>query len=78
MSPSVDLGRIEAPVLTFYGKDDEALMTVVPAAGVDVTAEKYRGAGRAFFDDTDRVAYPPAAAEDARNGTLDLLAQHVA
>jgi carboxymethylenebutenolidase len=80
-----ELGRIQAPVLAFYGQDDERLITALPAleaamgdAGVEFTAVVYPDAGHAFFNDSNRFAYRPAPAEDAWTRTLDFLALHVA
>ncbi|MHA7279360.1 dienelactone hydrolase family protein [Arthrobacter sp. MDT2-2] len=80
-----ELARIKAPVLAFYGQDDHALITALPAldaamadAGVDFTARVYPGAGHAFFNDSNRFAYRPDAAADAWDLTLDFLARTVA
>lgn len=80
-----ELARISAPVLAFYGEDDESLVNALPAlessmtaAGVDFTARVYPGAGHAFFNDSNRFAYRPDAAADAWSLTLDFLARHIA
>ncbi|MGV0111562.1 dienelactone hydrolase family protein [Arthrobacter sp. CP30] len=80
-----ELGRIEAPVLAFYGQDDDGLLQELPAleaamqhAGVDFTAVVYPAAGHAFFNDSNRFAYRAAPAEDAWQRTLEFLARHVA
>lgn len=80
-----ELAGIEAPILAFYGQDDDALINALPdlrtamaKAGVDFTAQVYPGAGHAFFNDSDRYAYRPGPADDAWRRTLDFLARHVA
>ncbi|MDQ0735954.1 dienelactone hydrolase family protein [Arthrobacter agilis] len=80
-----ELAGIKAPVLAFYGQDDDALIAELPAlesamggAGVDFTAKIYPDAGHAFFNDTNRFAYRPGPAEDAWNLTLEFLTRHVA
>ncbi len=80
-----ELAGISAPVLAFYGEDDDALIKALPAlessmtaAGVDFTARVYPGAGHAFFNDSNRFAYRPDAAADAWSLTLDFLARHIA
>lgn len=77
---TAQLAKITAPVLAFYGGDDEALMaslqeltTRMNEAGVDFTAEVYQDAGHAFFNDTNRFAYNALAAESAWNQTLSFL-----
>jgi len=79
-----ELAGVKAPILAFYGADDEGLMSELPAlesamaaAGVDFTAEVYPGAGHAFFNDSNRYAYRPEAAADAWSRTLEFLARHV-
>ncbi|TKV26378.1 dienelactone hydrolase family protein [Arthrobacter sp. NamB2] len=83
--PIEELSRIKAPVLAFYGQDDDALVTALPEleaamarAGVDFTAKVYPGAGHAFFNDSNRYAYRPGPAGDAWQRTLAFLALHVA
>ena len=80
-----ELAGITAPVLAFYGQDDDGLITELPGletamaeAGVDFTAKVYPGAGHAFFNDSNRFAYRPEAADDAWSRTLEFLARHVA
>ena len=79
-----ELARIEAPVLAFYGQEDEGLVTALPElegamtkAGVDFTATVYPHAGHAFFNDTNRFAYRQGPAEDSWARTLDFLARHL-
>jgi carboxymethylenebutenolidase len=58
-----DFTGIKGPVLGHFGtadafislKDAKALEAELRAAGVDVTFDKYTGAGHAFFNDTDRL-----------------------
>lgn len=66
------LARIHAPVLAFYGADDEPLMGDLPrltaeaeAAGVDFDPVVYPGAKHAFFNDLNPIVYDRDAAEDA-------------
>ena len=80
-----ELGRIKAPILAFYGQEDEALMTALPEveeamtkAGVDFSATVYANAGHAFFNDSNPFAYQQKAAEDAWTRTLEFLARHIA
>ncbi|WP_247827035.1 dienelactone hydrolase family protein [Arthrobacter antioxidans] len=80
-----ELSRITAPVLAFYGEEDEGLIAGLPAletamseAGVDFTAVRYPGAGHAFFNDSNRFAYRAGPARDAWARTLDFLARYVA
>lgn len=79
-----ELRRIAAPVLAFYGENDENLMKSLPdlttkmaEAGVDFTAQVYPDAGHAFFNDTNPFAYNEKAARDAWARTLAFLAEHV-
>lgn len=79
-----ELARIKAPVLAFYGQDDDPLVAALPAleaamdvAGVDFMPKVYPGAGHAFFNDSNRFAYRPGPADDAWDLTLEFLARHV-
>ena len=58
-----DFTKIKGPVLGHFGtadafislKDAMTLETELRTAGVNVTFEKYTGAGHAFFNDTNRL-----------------------
>ncbi|MFI5084757.1 MAG: dienelactone hydrolase family protein [Actinomycetales bacterium] len=78
------LKAIEAPVLAFYGQEDQGLMESLPelveqmhGAGVDFTSVVYPGAGHAFFNDTNRWTYRPDTAKDAWEKTLTFLADNM-
>jgi carboxymethylenebutenolidase len=75
-----DLAKIEAPVLAFYGDQDMPLMEGLPKLkeemeklGKDFEAVVYPGAGHAFFNDTNTVAYNADYAKDAWEKTLAFL-----
>ena len=79
-----ELEKVTAPVVAFYGAEDEALMEKLPElrqkmhdAGVDFRAEVYRGTGHAFFNDTSPMTYDEAAADDAWQQTLEFLSFHL-
>jgi carboxymethylenebutenolidase len=81
---STSVATIDAPVLAFYGMDDERLMRSLPAltaemadAGVPFTAQTYEGAGHAFFNDTNSISYVPDAAADAFARALAFLHTNV-
>jgi len=74
------IGGITCPVLAFYGDDDRGLIARLPdvvaaldAGGVTATIQRYPGAGHAFFNDTNPIAYRPADAADAWQRTLAFL-----
>jgi len=78
------IARISCPVLAFYGEHDHALMEKLPevregmrAAGVDFTDVVYEGAGHAFFNDTNSLAYRPEIAADAWAKATAFMAEHV-
>lgn len=78
------IARVTCPVLAVYGDQDERLMGDLPrvqgaaaAAGQPFEALVFAGAGHAFFNDTG-AAYVPAAAEQAWDATLALLAEALA
>jgi carboxymethylenebutenolidase len=80
-----ELKAITCPILAFYGEKDERLMEQLPElkskmaeAGVDFTAQVYPDCGHAFFNDTNPYAYNQAAAADAWQRTLTLLAKSFA
>lgn len=68
---SPDYAAVRGPVLGYFGtadafiplKDAKALEMALRGGGVEVTFEKYTGAGHAFFNETNRVGtYDPQAA----------------
>ncbi len=71
--------KITAPILAFYGDQDERLITSLPdvqqemkRGGIDFTSHVYAGVGHAFFNDTNARTYDAAAAADAWTRTLGL------
>jgi carboxymethylenebutenolidase len=81
---TADLQNITAPILAFYGQEDERLITGLPkvteamkAAGVDFTAKVYDDAGHAFFNDTNPHTYRKEDADDAWKRTLAFLDEHI-
>ena len=77
---TTDLASIAAPVLAFYGQQDERVLATLPRvtegmrdAGVDFTAHVYPGVGHAFFNDTNARTYDAATADDAWRRTLRFL-----
>jgi carboxymethylenebutenolidase len=81
---TADLQKITAPILAFYGQEDERLITGLPkvteameAAGVDFTAKVYDDAGHAFFNDTNPHTYRKEDADDAWKRTLAFLDEHI-
>ena len=82
--PPTDFSRISAPVLAFYGDQDERLMSSLPdvvermgAAGVDFTPIVYKGAGHAFFNDANTHAYESDAATDSWQRALEFLRTNI-
>ncbi|HAM25735.1 MAG TPA: dienelactone hydrolase family protein [Microbacteriaceae bacterium] len=80
-----DVPKIAGVVRAFYGENDPSLMGRLPevaaamqSAGVDFVAKVYEGAGHAFFNDTNSLAYRPEAAADAWTRTLAILDEHLA
>jgi carboxymethylenebutenolidase len=77
-----DFSKIKCPVLGHFGtadtfislKDAAALERELRAAGVDVTFDKYTGAGHAFFNDTNRLGtYSEIAAVGSWQRTVRFL-----
>ncbi len=77
-----DFSKIKGPVLGHFGtadefislKDAQALETNLRDAGVDVTFDKYTGAGHAFFNDTNRLGtYDADAAQRSWERTVTFL-----
>jgi len=82
---SVDLDRIGAPGLIFFGEhenafsvpDAQAFAEAQRASGKRAEVVVYPGAGHAFFNDTRPEAYQQAAAGDAWQRTVELFAQYL-
>jgi carboxymethylenebutenolidase len=81
---TTEVDRIAAPVLAFYGDQDQRLMDSLPQvraamahAGTDFTAVVYEGVGHAFFNDTNPHAYDAVSAADAWQRTLGFLRTHL-
>ncbi|WP_394770954.1 dienelactone hydrolase family protein [Lacisediminihabitans sp.] len=77
--------RITGTVRAFYGENDPALMESLPgvtsamqSAGVDFVSRVYEGAGHAFFNDTNPIAYREDAASDAWARVLAILDENLA
>lgn len=75
-----DLDRITAPVLAFYGEQDERILSTLPGvtvrmrdAGVDFRPHVYPKVGHAFFNDSNERTYDAATAADAWRRTLTFL-----
>lgn len=82
---SAELATITAPVLAFYGDEDERLITTLPDvtlalqdAGVDFEPVVFEGTGHAFFNDQNPHAYNPGYADAAWTRTLTFLTLHAA
>lgn len=80
---SAELATITAPVLAFYGDQDERLMAGLPEvtealtdAGVDFEPVVYEGTGHAFFNEQNPHAYNAGYADAAWNRTLAFLGNH--
>jgi carboxymethylenebutenolidase len=84
--PALDqVGAITAPVLAFYGANDERLMLSLPDvttamtdAGVDFRTKVYDGAGHAFFNDTNPYSYNAEVASDAWSRAVTFLERSLA
>jgi carboxymethylenebutenolidase len=79
-----EVGRINCPVLAFYGDQDVNLMQSLPALrenmknhGKTFEAVVYSGTGHAFFNDTNARMHHPEYAKDAWQKTLAFLAQAI-
>src|SRR3954447_607992 len=77
---SADLGSITAPVLAFYGEQDQRILSTLPQvtegmrdAGADFRPHVYPKVGHAFFNDTNARTYDEATAQDAWRRTLAFL-----
>ena len=78
------LAKVHCPVLGIYGETDERITSKVPE--VDATMKKlkksyeykiYKGAGHAFFNDTNGDRYKAEAAKDAWTQTLAFLKKNL-
>ncbi|MCY7302024.1 MAG: dienelactone hydrolase family protein [Thermoleophilia bacterium] len=84
-SGSVDLERIDAPGLIFFGEhenafsvpDAQAFAEQQRVSGKQSEVVVYPGAGHAFFNDTRLEAYQPAAAGNAWKRTVELFEEHL-
>jgi carboxymethylenebutenolidase len=77
--------RITGTVRAFYGENDPPLMESLPevtsamqSAGVDFVSRVYEGAGHAFFNDSNPIAYREDAATDAWARVLTILDETLA
>jgi len=84
-APVDELRRVSAPILAFYGANDEGLVNGIDdlkermsIAGVDFAAIVYPNCGHAFFNDGNPFSYNEVAATDAYSQTLDFLDKHLA
>ncbi|AMM20597.1 hypothetical protein AX769_11165 [Frondihabitans sp. PAMC 28766] len=82
---ATQLVAIEAPILAFYGDEDERLITGLPEvtknmadAGVDFSATVFQGTGHAFFNDRNPHSYNAAYAAQAWSSALRFLGEHAA
>jgi carboxymethylenebutenolidase len=77
---TAELSHLDCPVLGLYGETDDRLIQSLPDviarmsdAGADFESHVYPGAGHAFFNDTNPVAYRPEVAADAWTRSLAFL-----
>ena len=83
--PITDLGNVTAPLLAFYGEEDQgvkveqahALKAEMERRGKWVETHVYPGAGHAFFNDARPEAYNAAAATDSWSRTLAFFAERL-
>jgi carboxymethylenebutenolidase len=80
-----DFERLRAPVIGFFGEDDE-MVTPAKARELEATLREhgqsvethiYSGAGHAFFNDTRPEAFRPEAAADAWQRTIAFLRRYL-
>lgn len=83
--PLGKVANIQCPVLSFYGEEDQRLMESLPQLkeemakyNKDFTYKVYKGAGHAFFNDTNTMRYHPDAAKDSWKLTVELLREKLA
>ncbi len=79
-----DLGKINSPVLAFYGEKDTGLTEHVPAIEKAMNRSKkdfeykvFPNAGHAFFNDTNELSYNREAAEESWKLTLEFLKKNL-
>ena len=78
------LAKVHCPVLGIYGETDERITSKVPEVAAAMKKLKkryepkiYKGAGHAFFNDTNPERYNAEAAKDAWAQTLAFLKKNV-
>lgn len=78
------LAKVHCPVLGIYGETDERITSKVPEVAASMKKLKkqyeskiYKGAGHAFFNDTNAERYNAVAAKDAWTQTLAFLKKNV-
>jgi len=78
------MSRIRCPILAFYGKNDERLMSQLPEleqnmrdAGVNFSPIAYENAGHAFFNGSNEFSYNKEAATDSWSKTLTFLSENL-
>jgi carboxymethylenebutenolidase len=84
-SPLDLAARLGCPYLGLFGADDalvpqrdvEELRTALARAGKRFTIRSFAGCGHAFFNDTRRDAYRPAAAAEAFRLAVEFLHEHL-
>lgn len=82
---SVDeLRTIQAPIMAFFGEQDEALVSRLPdlenrmyQADVEFNYQVYSGCGHAFFNDSNPYAYNEAASKDSWEKTKKFLSEAI-
>lgn len=79
-----ELAKITAPILAFYGEQDQALMEKLAElenkmhqAEVEFNYQVYKDCGHAFFNDTNKYAYNESAAKDSWQRALEFISQHI-
>jgi len=81
---SADLARIRAPILSFYGSEDEFMTARVPEFVADalrlgkaLTLTIYPSAGHEFFDRDNPSGYDPGAAAESWRALIQFLADRL-
>lgn len=85
-NPDTPLQKLACPVLYIYGEDDgwitkadvQRLATALKKYNKPGEIKTYPGAPHAFFNDTRKDVYKPAAAKDAWARTLAFFKKHLA
>ncbi len=82
--PAEKLRSIQAPILSFYGQNDVALVSSLPDlenrmhnAEVDFSYKVYPDCGHAFFNDSNPYAYNENAAKDSWIQSIEFLAKNL-